>query len=280
MPWLLGLVVGILAALPAVEASDDIAAEYCSRSSPSRYTEPIDGVLPVDSNDSAHALARFAMPYAALVGHASNRADVDIGHFGFYPGPKSNELFLVRRQGEIVLSLVTGFESSIYVHCRDDAIVIIYGAVNNKDPRDVVTAIVRRYSGGESELALSLLDAARERYPGYAITLVGLSAGGSLASYVGSVSGLPSVLFNPARTGASLYNNGSNQLVVRIVGDVLSDPAAPPAPGIMRISQRLSGNDGAIQGTLLLIDPIGDYRFLWELHWIETVIDEMRWILE
>ena len=279
-PNLLGWIVGFLAAIPAVQAADDGAAERCANSAPSNHTEPVRSILPVNNNSSDRELARFVMPYAMLTAHASDRVDVDIEELGFYLGPDSNQLFFDRRQGELFSTAVSGFKAATYVHCSDDAIVIVYGKTATKDPRDWITATVRYFSGGESELALSLLDAVRGRYPGYAITLLGLSAGGSLASYVGAVSGLPSIVFNPIRTDAALYNNGANQLVVRIAGDVLSDPAAPPAPGIMRVSQSLTRNDGALQGALLLIDPVGEYRFLWELHWIETVIDEMRWILQ
>jgi len=275
---LLGWIAAVFVAIPAVEAADDNPAEHCTNSSPSSYTEPVRGVLPFNENSSDRYLVLFVMPYAMLTAHAGNRLDVE--DLGFYVGPDSNQLFRERGRGELLSTIASGFKAAIYVHCRDDAIVIVYGKTATKDPRDWVAAIVRYYSGGESELALSLLEAVRERYPGYAITLVGLSAGGSLASYVGSVSGLPSILFNPVRTDAALYNSGANQLVVRIAGDVLSDPAAPPATGIMSVSQRLTQNDGPMHGMLLLIDPIGDYRFLWELHWIETVIDEMRWILQ
>lgn len=265
-------------AVVAVEAADDDAAAHCSYSS--SYTEPVRGVLPVNEYSSDRHLAQFVMPYAMLSAHAGNRVDVNVEDLGFYVGPDSNQLFRDRGRGELLSTVVSGFKAATYIHCRDDAIVIVYGKTATKDPRDWVAAIVRYYSGGESELALSLLDAVRERYPGYSITLVGLSAGGSLASYVGSVSGLPSIVFNPVRTDAALYNTGENQLVVRVAGDVLSDPDAPPAPGIMSVSQRLTQNDGPMRGTLLLIDPMGDYRFLWELHWIETVIDEMRWMLQ
>lgn len=170
-PRLLSLVAGLAVALTAVEAADDNALEYCSSSSPSTYSEPIRGALPVNNSSSDRALARFVMPYALLAGHAINKVDVDVGHLGFYPGPDSNQLFLDRRQGELFFSSVSGFKAAIYVHCQDDAIVIVYGKTNTKDPRDWISAVVRYYSGGESELALSLLDAVQDRYPGYAITL-------------------------------------------------------------------------------------------------------------
>ena len=198
--------------------------------------------------------------------------------YGFVRGPDSLELFAEYGDGLFAGALVAGFYGTTYFHCDERAIAIVIRSMAPRDVRDWMSSVLRR-SSGTAEVALAFVEAVREAYPDYALSVVGHSAAGAVASYVAAEQNLPSVVFNATRTDFAQTNDGAEQLVVTVSGDVFSDPEAAPAAGVMAVPQAIVANPGRIAGVELRIDPVGEYRFLWELHYIDVIIDELNWIL-
>jgi hypothetical protein len=260
---------------PAV-AQADTAAASCAAYPQSGFVRPVTGQLPVHPWSSAAEIAAFVMPYALMAQDANSARDDNLGSYGFYRGPNSNEILMGIDQ---LHADVVGFYATTFIHCSAHAVVIVYRSLSNFDVRDYVVGLVRQIVGGESTMPLIFFDRVKALYPGYAIMVVGHSSGGGLASYVGAVEHVPSIAFNPVLFDAALLNPGDQQLVIRITGDIYSDPAAGPAPAILRPVQNFLTPPRDIRGQILRIEPQGTYPRIWQLHWISVIIDELNRIM-
>lgn len=234
--------------------------------------------LPVGPRSSPADLADFALPYAMMAANAEERREDWLAPYGFVRGPDSVSIFSARGKGEALRAALIGFYGTVYFHCNASALVVVLRSMSTLDARDWAAGLWRR-ANGEATMALAFFDAVREAYPDYSLAVVGHSAAGAVASYVAAERNVPSVVFNPTRTDFALQNDGSQQLIVIINGDVFSDPDVGQVEGVMAVPQALVDNPGRISGTELRIEPRGDYRFLWELHFIDVIVDELNWIL-
>ncbi len=216
------------------------------------------------------------MPFALMAQDASSRRDDELGPYGYYRGPNSNEILTGIDQ---IHADVVGFFAATFIHCRSHSIVIAYRSLSDFDVRDYIAGLVRQIAGGESTIPLILFERVQALYPDYAITVVGHSAGGGIASYVGAIEDVPAITFNPVLTDAALLNPGDKQLVVRVNGDLYSDPEAAPAPGLLGVPQRFLSNTSDIKGLLFRIDPVTTLRHIWELHYISVIIDALNDIM-
>ncbi|MCW5718183.1 MAG: hypothetical protein KIS68_10180 [Bauldia sp.] len=124
-------------------------------------------------------------------------------------------------------AVLADFRAAAFVNAaeRTVAIAIPGTRVNLRGSLGVVH---RRVFGGASRLAMALVGLVRTELRDHAVTIVGHSSGGGIASHVGAALGLPSITFNGARTRAALLNNGDRQLNVIVRGDFWGDPNVLP----------------------------------------------------
>lgn len=269
-----GLLAAAVAALLGGPAhSDPVAGGTCPAGSDP--VEPIRDHLPVDQSYSDRDLARFALPYALMISDAERRWRYHLAPYGFIRGEDSSKVFAEIRGGATIRQAATGFYGTTFFHCEEKAIVVVFRSVDFYDVRDFLGALDRQIGSGESGEALLFFDAIRERYPDYSISVAGHSAAGALASWVGAVRSVPSVVFDATRTDAALLNDGSDQLVVIMEGDVLSDPDATAPGGFLRMIETLTDVDGALAGTQLKIDPVAEPVILLQLHWSGFMVKEL-----
>lgn len=239
---------------------------------------PIRGHLPVDASFSDEQLARFALPYARMIHDAERSWRYTLEPFGFIRGEDSRAVLPYVGGGAVARAAVTGFYATTYFHCREKALVVVYRSFDFYDIRDYFSSLDRQLGDGESQVALDFFDAIRARYPDYDISIAGHSAAGGLASYVAAERNVPSVLFNPARNDAALRNDGSDQLIVVIEGDAISDPNATAPPGIVALVEPLTDRDEALKGTYLVIDPVQEPVIPLQLHWSGFLLTELEYL--
>lgn len=257
------------ATVPAFAIDAECAAQLQS-------DPPIRDTLPISPNASDQVLARFALPYALMISDAERPFRDSLGPYGFTRGVDSKEVFLGLGEGDRLKSAVTGFYATTYLHCSGDALVIVFRSVSAYDLRDYVTALDRQLGDGVSSLALSFIDAIRARYPDHHFAVAGHSAAGGVASFVGAARSVPSVVFDATRNDAALTNDGRNQLVVYVAGDVLSDPDATATPSLVGLVEPLTDRDQALRGITLRIEPIAEPLFPLQLHWSGFLIRELE----
>lgn len=275
MPALLRLMGSLLLVWPVLALASGPAAagvESCAEYPQSAFVQPVTGALPVHPWTSRADIAAFAMPYALMAEDSNRRHRDRLGPYGFYRGPNSNQILTGVDQ---LHADAVGFFATTYIHCTANAVVIVFRSLSNLDPRDYVAGYVRQVGGGETQLPLTFFDEVRERYPGYAIMVVGHSSGGGLASYVGALKHVPSVAFNPVLFEGALLNSGEQQLVVRVTGDIYSDPSAAAQERLLGLTQDFLIGDTDIRGQIFRLDPPEHYRRVWELHYISVIIDAL-----
>lgn len=237
---------------------------------------PISDRLPVNQNFSDRDLARFALPYAQMISDATRRWRDNLEPYGFVRGEDSTAVFAEIGDGAMLSQIASGFYGTTFFHCREKAIVVAIRSVEFYDLRDFLGALDRQIASGEAEPALVFFDAIRARYPDYSISVTGHSSAGGIASWVGAVRSVPTVVFDATRTDASLSNDGRDQLAVRVAGDVLSDPDATAPPGIMRMVESLTDREEVLSGTELEIEPVNEALFTLQLHWSGFLIRELE----
>lgn len=174
-----------------------------------------------DTQESGLPGAERALPYARLLRALEVRGA---------PLPQGWALAMDRRSFGVarrLSALLADLRLAAFVDPGEGtAAVAILGTRVNL--RGVFAVLRRRLFGGSSSLAIAFVDLVRAELPGHALTVVGHSSGGGIASHVGAVLGLPSITFNGARTRSALLNDGSRQLNVIVRGDFWGDPGILP----------------------------------------------------
>lgn len=270
--WL-GAFGALMLGLSPHQAAAQPMAPDCAGVSARSYAPAIHSRLPVRASDGDRALARFAMPYALMAASSEDETYLDdITPFGFVPGPDSVDIFSDLADGSLLETFVTGYHGDTFFHCREGTIVVVNRAMSNLDVRDWISGLVRHSGTGEAPLALKFFDTVRALFPGYDLVVVGHSAAGGMTSFVAAERNAPSVVFNPSVTDAALRNDGGDQLIVYVNGDVLSDPAAPRPDTIMAVAQDFVSHEEALAGTVLRVDPPPDYQYIYRLHQMDILI--------
>ncbi len=139
---------------------------------------------------------------------------------------------------------LTGLDLVRYRNTVSGERVIAIKGVEAWDPRDLVAVVIQRrfgYRRSSLRLARKLLATTDS-----GASIIGHSAGGGLASWLGHELGLPTVTFNSGRTRASLVNDGRRQTNVCIRGDGWGDPwrgfYGMPLPGRYVVLDKLPGS--------------------------------------
>lgn len=152
-------------------------------------------------------------------------------------------------------SSITGFNASTTEHCSGTVIVSIYGTTLY-DPRDLI-GIIARQMGARSNQAVDYTRRVIEDHPDQRIVVVGHSAGGSIASYVGAVLNLETVSFNSIPTPAAMTNDGHQQTVVVVRDDLHRD------------------EHDVLNGRLIWLDHEADLN-LFQMHRMSTVLELLQ----
>lgn len=113
-----------------------------------------------------------------------------------------------------------GTEIDAYRSQRGTIVVAVNGM---HDLRDLIAAIVRRFTG-YSERIVGFISEVVNDYEPERLIVIGHSAGGGIASWAGARLGLPTVTFNPGRTPQARSNDGTQQTNVIVCGDPFGDP--------------------------------------------------------
>lgn len=115
-----------------------------------------------------------------------------------------------------------GLDAYVYEHADGSRVLAIQGT---ETASDLVAIPIRRIFGYSDRYVEMAMD--------YDVDVViGHSAGGGMASWVGHVAAIPSVTFNAAvPTRQALQNNGALQVNVVVGGDRWGDPEARPLEG-------------------------------------------------
>lgn len=111
-----------------------------------------------------------------------------------------------------------GTEMNVYTDGNGQAVLAIRGA---NQLRDILYAPWKR-AFGYSDADLAYARQVAQQYPN--LEIIGHSAGGGLASWLGNQLNLPTVTFNAGRPPAATEGTGTNQTNVAISGDIWGDP--------------------------------------------------------
>ncbi|MGV8840055.1 MAG: hypothetical protein ACWA6X_07100 [Bauldia sp.] len=208
------LAFGLLLSASSVLATSPALAD-CGPGAPVAL---IGDYLPLPARAPDQQRAALALPYAAMILFVSRPPQSPPG---FERGPGPGDLLA---GGYRLLAAMTEFNPATFVSCSGRAVVIAFDGLRDYSVRDYATAAVRRLGGGHSELGTAFTAAVLAAYPGYAVSIIGYSAGGDVASSVAGSFGLPSITFNAAPSEASIMgNDGSRQLNVIARNDWISD---------------------------------------------------------
>lgn len=139
---------------------------------------------------------------------------------------------------------LTGVNAAAFRHPGTGEVVVAIKGVNAWDIRDLIFIAVHRTIGyGESavQLVRKLIGETDSD-----VTIIGHSAGGGLASWLGERLAVATVTFNAGRTRSSLANSGRRQVNVCIRGDRWGDPwrgfYRMPLPGRYVVLDRRPGS--------------------------------------
>lgn len=153
-----------------------------------------------------------------------------------------------------------GTEMNVYTNGDGQAVLAIRGA---NQVRDILYAPWKRLFG-YSDADLDYARQVAAQYPD--LQIIGHSAGGGLASWLGNQLGLPTVTFNAGRPPAAAEGTGANQTNVAINGDIWGDPQHVREGGVL---------GGPLPGNYVYLNAPDGVSGL-RLHRMPTILDALQ----